>query len=187
LFAFVGGGSDGVAVGSLAGDDWLSIFSLPRIEWGSDADIKAFNLCMLFILAIVFDLLGLYYSEVTRSWYHNQTRRPQSRVKSLAMTANDNLGSLSSRSGASKPPIPTDTLEPDRWPTVLAVKDLCYHVPCKQKTSRLTCKSLLGPFLVRLSGASTEKDTSDKRELTLLNSVDARFARSRMCALMGSR
>lgn len=186
LFAFVGGGPDGVAIGSLTGDDWLSIFSLPRVDWGAYADIKALNLCMLFILAIVADLFGLYYVEVTRSWYHNQTRRPQSCVKSLEMTASQGLESLPSPTGASKALAPTNTQGHDRWPMVLAVRDLCYHVPGTQK-SRLTCKSLMGPFLVRLSGASTEEVSSGMSELTLLNSVNARFTRSRMCALMGSR
>ena len=185
LGAFVGGGPDGVAVGSLGGDGWLRVFSLPRNDWGSEADIKALDLCMLFILAVVFDLFGLYYVELTRSWYHNQTRRPQSCVKSLEMTSSG--PGLISSGAASTPTDSKVTQENHSWPASLAVRGLCYHVPFKQKSSRLTCESLLGPCLVRLSGKKIKERTSDDAELSLLHKVDARFARGRMCALMGSR
>jgi hypothetical protein len=141
---------------------------------------------MLFIIAIVADLFGLYYVELTRSWYHNQTRRPQSRVKSLGMTRE--TPTLMSSSNKSSTTAPAKVIASDHeWPASLALRNLYYHVPFKKQNTRLTMKSLLGPCLVRLSGKKVETQKSEEKELTLLRNVEARFARGRMCALMGSR
>lgn len=201
----VSGPTSGVQIAAVAGDSWLSNFDLPRVAWGTPGEIQTLAMCMLFVLAIVFDLFGLYYVELTRSWYHNQARRPQSRVKSLEMAGDGGgggalLSSIASSTKSSKAktaeevayvegnPANDDDDEPE-WPTSLAVRDLCYHVPFKNPKTRINFRSLLGPCLVRICGKKTaqvEKAASEKKELSLLDSVEARFARGRMCALMGS-
>uniref|UniRef100_A0A7S2UBS7 ABC transporter domain-containing protein n=1 Tax=Attheya septentrionalis TaxID=420275 RepID=A0A7S2UBS7_9STRA len=76
------GTEDGdVSLASISGSAWLSNFDLPRQSFASANAIKIFDLGMLFVFAMVYDLLGLYFIERTRQWYHNQTRRPQATVK----------------------------------------------------------------------------------------------------------
>ena len=184
----VGTVNDSGDVGStrLTGEDWLNIMSFPRVEWGTTDEIKALNLAMLFIFAVAFDLIGLYYVEHTREWYHNQTRRPQSTVKSFSMTAASRPTKDKESESVNDNDVP-ESAPALVGPKSLAVRGLCYHVPFKTKNKRLTCNSILGPCLVRLSGNNSPEEKQPKdNELTLLNNVEARFGSGRMCALMGS-
>lgn len=198
------GGPSSVQVSPVAGDAWLGNFDIPRVAWGTPGAIMTLNVCMLFLLAVVFDMFGLYYVELTRSWYHNQTRRPQSRVKSLEMAPKESegegvlssivsnvTGSKASKAAAEEAEYAKgDEANADddaAWPKSLAVRDLCYHVPFKQQKTRINFQSLMGPCLVRIFGkTTTQEETPEKKELALLENVEARFTQGRMCALMGS-
>lgn len=141
---------------------------------------------MLFVIALVFDLLGCFFVERNRDVYYNQTRRPQSEASSFGFKypfkdAADESGKsgLVNNNGAS-------------WPNTLVVKDLCYFVPIKKKHTPRRCKmqSILGPCLVRCfrkkkGSAETSLNVEGTNELQLLSGVDAVFRRGRMTALMG--
>jgi ABC-type multidrug transport system permease subunit len=186
LMIFAVSADDGDSgTGVMTGDAWLQAFSLPRVDWGSTDSIQALNLIMLFIFAVILDLLGMYYSERTRSWYHDPTRRLQSRVKSLELKAPENT-MLSSKRSTTEDKTPPSSQTTD-WPNSLVVRNLFYHVPLGSKKKKFSFQSILAPCLVRLSGKKVPRYEEGEDELTLLNGVEARFARGRMCALMGSR
>jgi hypothetical protein len=178
--------SDGsVDVGNIQGADWISNFGLPRQAHSSPQGVKIFDLFMLFVMSVVFDVLGCYFVENTRDWYFNKTRRPQREVHSVEFEAQK-----SGTSEAETTVVSTDL----HWPTHLAVKGLSYYVPLKGKhvPRRFSVYSILGPCLVRLARKEKGKRDStraddDKRELQLLQIVDARFEAGKMTALMGTR
>jgi hypothetical protein len=175
-----------VRAGAVGGDSWLSMFDIPRAQWGTNDQIMAFNMGMLFIMAVIYDVIGLYFVEHTREWYHNQTRRPQSRVKSFGMGPFKEEQQSENLIEEDQLKVAPDPASKNEWPNSLAVRNLCYHVPFKTE-KRFTFNSILGPCLVRLSGNKTEKEELPKcQELTLLHNVEARFGRGQMCALMGS-
>ena len=176
---------DGPTPLAVGGDAWLDNYDLPRIEFANPHTIRVFNIFMVFIFAVIYDLLGFYYIEKTRGWYHNQTRRPQSRVKrSFAMGASDEA-----ERGVTKPspkaPSAQEANSTGIWPQCLAVRDLCYEVPIKKTKPKFSLWSLLRQANVRLAGKQYGKHTVDEtlqkgNNLMLLHSVNARFSRGRM-------
>jgi ABC-type multidrug transport system fused ATPase/permease subunit len=173
-----------VDAGSIQGADWLNNFGLPRQAYASPQGIKNFDVVMLFVISLVCDLAGCYFVENTRDRYFNKTRRPQREVHSVEFEAQ--------RSGASE--AETTVSKDLLWPKHLAVKGLCYYVPLKGKhvPRRFSVYSILGPCLIRLARKEKGKRNStreddDKRELQLLQGVDARFEAGKMTALMGTR
>jgi ABC-type multidrug transport system fused ATPase/permease subunit len=175
---------------TLTGDEWLSTAGMPRASWGSPTAIKIFDLFMLFVLSMIYDLIGLYYVEQTRNWFYHQIRRPQSRVKSFAMAKESKAKNSSDGGGVDDSGVPgvgagDSTAADDAWPRSLSVRSLRYSVPLKTKRS-CTRQGVLGPWLVKLSGNKKADETVQPESLTLLNGIDARFQRGRMTALMGS-
>lgn len=71
------GGDGSTRLQPIPGTFWLDNFALPRTKWASYNGIKIFDIFMLFLFAIIYDLIGMYYIEHTREWYYNQIRRPQ--------------------------------------------------------------------------------------------------------------
>jgi hypothetical protein len=172
-----------VDAGNIQGVDWINNFGLPRQAHASPQGIKIFDLLMLFVMSVVFDVLGCYFVENTRDWYFNKTRRPQREVRSVEFQAQ--------KSGASE--AETVVSKDPQWPNHLSVKGLCYYVPLKGKhvPRRFSVYSILGPCLIRLARKEKGKRDStrfdDKRELQLLQGIDARFEAGKMTALMGTR
>jgi hypothetical protein len=173
-----------VDAGNIQGADWINNFGLPRQAHASPQGIQIFDLLMLFVMSVVFDVLGCYYVENTRDLYFNKTLRPQREVHSVEFQAQ--------KSGASE--AETMVSQDLQWPKHLAVKGLCYYVPLKGKhvPRRFSVYSILGPCLIRLARKEKGKRNStrgddDKRELQLLQGVDARFEAGKMAALMGTR
>ncbi|EED88176.1 ABC transporter protein, partial [Thalassiosira pseudonana CCMP1335] len=66
--------------GSVDGTNYLNSQSLPRSQWTSNNGIMIFDVIMLFIIAIVLDVIGMHFQERTRQWYFNQIRRPRATV-----------------------------------------------------------------------------------------------------------
>ena len=64
-----------------AGDSWLSMYGLPRIDYGTPQSVKIFNIFVLFLFAIVYDYFGQLLLEKNRGWFFNQTRKPVSTVQ----------------------------------------------------------------------------------------------------------
>ena len=196
LNEFSGRSLDGITVAGedgntsffeISGESWLNNFTLPRAAWGTPTEIKIFDLCMLFVFALVYDLLGCYYIEHTREWYHNQIRRPQATVmKSFDMTTKIDKDDGDEEKEADDD-AGIEEGKGEKWPQTLSVTNLTYsvHVKANQKCN---AKALLNPCLAKLCGASVPaaEENSGKHMLTLLNGVDALFRRGRMCALMGT-
>ena len=185
-----------VEIGTFDGEIWLSIFALPRTEWGSLDDIKLFNIFFLFILSIAFDILGCYYVENTREWFFNQTRRPLRTTKSLDFALlEETVAKTDVLAGGQEEPVDTVAKESDNhWPQSLSFNDLSYYVPIKRKggPKRLSLESIIGPLLVRLArkkrgDISGSLHDTDGSELQLLGNVHGRFRSGRMTALMGTR
>jgi len=190
--------SSGSSALSFSGEAWLSGFaSMPRVNWATPTGIKLFNLFMLFVFSLVFDFLGCYYVEQNREGYFNTSRTSQETASSAnfsdfslrkkkeqdALVENENGNDLS-----------TDTVQ-TAWPAALAIKDIRYFVFLKSKHAplRFTILSCINPILVSICGKKKASDeaepavrTKEKSELQLLSNVNARFARGRMCALMGT-
>lgn len=178
-----------VSVGQLSGEGWLQNFSLPRNDWGSQRSIRLFDFFFLFVLAMIYDLLGCWYVEQTRDWFFNQTRRPQKTAKSVNFKLQDKvkMGRFSGQGGEI-----VEGPTPKHWPRSLVIENLSYYVPLKKKETpkRLSLESLFGPCLVKLAGKkkgdisqSLYKGDSTK-ELQLLQNVKGRFVAGRMTALM---
>lgn len=177
---------------SFSGNGWLNATGLPREQWATNTGMKLFDLAMLFILSIILDLLGCYWVEHTREWYFNLSRRPQ---RTAASTSFDVSGSA-----AKEKDDPSDGTEKMAdWPNSLSVRNVCYFVPLKSKRAplRFTWRSILDPCLVACFGKERgkgideeeimeEEQVQEHKELQLLSSVNARFGRGRMTALMGT-
>lgn len=177
-------------LGESAGDQWIKNFGLPRAAFASPNGLKIFDLFMLFFFAFIYDLIGAYYIEQSRAWYHSQIRRPQSKVISKAMAGPSNhkaRSTTSSKMEEGSAAMGEGSGAPDEaWPQTLSVKKLFYSVVLKSDR-RFNVHSLLGPCLVKLSGSKVQKkEASPATTLTLLQGVDAHFQRGRMTALMGT-
>ena len=164
------------------GNTWMANYDLPRIEFANPDAIRIFNLFMVFMFALVYDILGFHFIEKTRGWYHYQTRRPQSRViKSFTMaaplttTADEEKAASSYQTGSAL----------DRnWPHSLSVQDLVYEVP-RKNASNFNLRSLVRRGIVRLAGKKAHPPFAHAslrsgNNLRLLNGVNARFCRGRM-------
>jgi hypothetical protein len=169
-------------VDALGGNAWLSNYNLPRIEFADPESVKIFDIFMLFVFAGFYDLLGLYYIETNRQWFHNQIRRTQSRVaKSFGMTAGQTAKEIESEEHE----VLFNQEEKQRdWPQCLSVRELSYAVPFKKSS---TSRNLISTVMVRLAGknkglaesiGSTNVEGADS--LMLLHSVNARFRAGRM-------
>jgi ABC-type multidrug transport system fused ATPase/permease subunit len=170
-------------VGSVSGDDWLAMSQVPRVPWADPSSVKGFDLFMLFVWAIVYDLAAMYLLERSRDWYFNQIRQPYAVVRRreiikpkteegvVAMDVDEDVH---------------DEVDPDAWPKSLAVSDLTYTVPLKGGGgAKFSVDALLGPCLAKLAGKEVATAEKSKKEITLLNGVTARFRRGKMAALMG--
>jgi ABC-type multidrug transport system ATPase subunit len=62
------GDGDGTRLLSIQGSAWLNNFSLPRVQWASYEGIKIFDIFMILLFALIYDLIGMYYIEHTREW-----------------------------------------------------------------------------------------------------------------------
>lgn len=189
-------GEDGdVELGTVTGETWIGGFGLPRAEWGSPTSIKTFDVFFLFMASIFVDMLGFYFVEKTKDWFYIQSRRPQRKAKSLDFVEQTFKSNDVGDSATTTKSIATsDALS--SWPHSLVAKGLSYYVPIKSKTApkqRFSIYSLLGPCLVKFAGKSQKVDESfssaaeNQNELELLQSVDVRFRRGRIAALMGTR
>jgi hypothetical protein len=194
LLVISDGNSTSTKIGTLEGAQWLGLMSLPRSNWTSFQGLKGFNVVMILVLAVLFDLAGCYYVERNREWYFQQIRRPQRKTVSMGFQEKDEKRENGAVGGIEAASDPDDK---NAWPTTLIAKDTCYYVPLQRAPSpkRLNMHSLLEPCLVRCFGkkkGSGEKEENpilhqgNDSELQLLTSVNARFARGRMTALMGT-
>ena len=81
LNALIVGEEDQFRLGNITGEDYIATAAdLPRISWGSTAAIKALNLGILFVFAIVFDTIGFIRMRSSMHRYSHSTRRPRSFV-----------------------------------------------------------------------------------------------------------
>ena len=154
-------GNNETTVPTLAGEQWLANNSLPRRSWASFNGIKLFDIFMIVVLAVFFDVLGCYLIERNREWYFFQIRRLQLRIfsnrfKGKKKGKDDQTGEKDDDVAEEAP----ESTEAPSWPNTLVVKNISYFVP------------LRGP------------SKSDKDELQLLKNVTAIFKRGRMTALM---
>jgi ABC-type multidrug transport system permease subunit len=187
-------GEDGdVELGKLTGETWIGTFGLPRAEWGSPTSIKTFDIFFLFMASIFVDMLGFYFVEKTKDWFYIQSRRPQRTAKSLDF---EQFKSNEIEDSATTFKSSATSDARSSWPNSLVAKGLSYYVPIKSKSApkqRFSIYSLLGPCLVKIAGKSQKDNESsssvfeDQNELQLLQSVDVRFRRGRIAALMGTR
>jgi hypothetical protein len=187
--------SSSVETVNTGGNQWLALYDLPRIGFAPDSSIKVFNIFILFLFAIFYDLLGQRLIERNRTWFFNQTRLPMSTVKeSFSMTAPQVVQMAGANTAIAhdddtKISCGDEKGEHENWPHSLCVKDLCYDVRTKRPVNVV---KKIRKALVRMSGHSvgTKADVSDYEEdqgtLRLLNKVNAIFCRGRLCALMGT-
>lgn len=71
-------------------------------------------------------MIGFYYIEKTRSWCHNQIRRPQSNVKvSFGMCGNVSTATTNNAVANNE----------STWPSSLIAKNICYEVQSKEGNS----------------------------------------------------
>lgn len=164
------------AVGTVPGEDWLVTLQLPRAPWSDDLQtIKIFNVFMLFVLAAVFDILGLLLMEKNRKAFFAQLRRTQKTSGSLSFEKESGRG---------------DAPNPPEWPSSLTITDLCYTVPLKVEANpeRFTVDSVVGPWLLgKKKGHLEVPKTKTQSELQLLDNISATFRAGRATALMGTR
>ena len=74
-------------------------------------------------------MIGYYYIEKTRSWCHNQIRRPQSNVKvSFGMGGNVSTAATTNNAAVANSNEST-------WPSSLIAKNICYEVHSKEGKS----------------------------------------------------
>lgn len=172
------------------GDVWLSMYGLPRIGFGSLQSVKIFNIFILFLFAIFYDYLGQMLLEKNRAWFFNQTRAPVSTVQqSFSMSAPNIVQMVSSKNGRINKN-GTEKSFCDDWPHSLSASNLCYDVPLKRGFN--ICKRVqktLVRFAGKMPGGKPKRldwEHDDHKMLRLLNSVNVRFCRGRMCALMGT-
>ena len=188
-------------VGSVDGTNYLQSQSLPRAQWGTNTQIKIFDCCMLYIMAMVLDIIGMHFQERTRQWYFNQIRRPQATVMRSSVEEDNNNDSSTNNDALKDDDAEAQVSneEDSNQPESLAVRDLSYSVNIGKskkcwKPRRLTIASIFGPILAKIAGKSLdskeaineeEEEEEGVTELTLLDGITARFKRGRMCALMG--
>jgi hypothetical protein len=187
-------------VNAIGGNAWLSNYNLPRIEFADPESVKIFDIVMLFTFALFYDLLGLYYIETNRQWFHNQIRRAQSRVtKSFGMTAGENqirraqsratesFGMTAGQTAKVNDGEEQEILKQEErqrgWPQCLSVRELSYEVPFKSSTSR----NIISTAMVLLAGKNKGREESIESikvegtdSLMLLHSVNARFCAGHM-------
>ena len=177
-------GDDSTQALTFTGEQWLSGFAnLPRMDRWDELGIRMFDLFMLFFFSTIFDIIGCHYTEKWRSIYFNTSRVRQESTKKVKRetTANNDE--------------PMEETASD-WPNALTIRNINYFVRLKGKGHplRFSIHSLIDPVLVAICGKkfgdqSQHKDMAEVTkgsELQLLNNVNARFARGRMCALMGT-
>ncbi|KAL7471875.1 hypothetical protein ACHAXS_012182 [Conticribra weissflogii] len=184
-------------VGTVDGTKYLKGMSIPRKQWGTNTQIKLFDVFMLFIFAMILDAIGVYFCEVTRSWYYNQIRRPKAVVKKSDYydSSSSRIGNSMLQHGDAEAQVPGDC---GFQPNSLSVKDLTYSVNIGKakscwKPRRFTFPSIIGPLLAKIAGKEIkspeameeEEEETPSNELKLLNNVTARFKRGHMTALMG--
>ena len=182
-----------VELGRLPGSGWVGNFGLPRADWGPTDSIKVFDVMMLFVGALIVDIMGCYFVEHTRDWFFNQTVRPQRKAKSQDFDRPD-AAQLADSGATGDPAGESSEISPD-WPQSLNIKELSYYVELKAKSRpmRLSVESILGPCLTKCARkdlgkfSSHSSLTEELRELRLLDQVDATFRRGRITALMGTR
>jgi ATP-binding cassette subfamily G (WHITE) protein 2 (SNQ2) len=156
-------GSGTLELGSVPGQTFLRALGQPRSGWGSPAQIMAFDLCMLFLFALLLDSVGVLVAELSRRKFSDLTRRRRQTVRAKA--AHEAAETLPAASGAPAAARPRTAQ--------LAVRDLAYavHVAGDSVLDPRSCfRCLVG--------------TRERR--VLLRSVDASFGSGRMTALMGT-
>mmetsp|Transcript_2365 Transcript_2365/g.3498 ORF Transcript_2365/g.3498 Transcript_2365/m.3498 type:complete len:1027 (-) Transcript_2365:2652-5732(-) len=173
------------SIGRITGNQWLDGLGIPRAAWGTPTQIKIFDLFMLFVWAIIYDSVGMYFVEFTRKWNSNKIRRSQSRVREKDSEQQERPN-LNYDIGTGTSIESTDT----EWPQTLSATNLCYTVPIKGPKG-CSIDSVLGPCLAKCYGKNTAADDESTQDdkpkhLQLLNNVTAQFRRGRMTALMGS-
>lgn len=170
----IGGGLD-TQESVVPGESWLNTLQIPRVLWADNLTIiKIFDLFMLIVLAVVFDLLGMTLMERSRRNFFSQLRRNQRTTKSLSFALDAETG---------------DAPDPPVWPTSLTVSDLCYLVPLKPEASpeRCSAASIFGPLLLgKKKGKYEVAKTKEVSELQLLDNVSATFKAGKATALMGT-
>lgn len=181
-------------VGNVDGRKYLSSQSLPRSQWGTNTEIKIFDCLMLFVFAIVLDMIAMYFQESSRDWYFNKIRRSRATVARSTDEEDKSFDELVESNTEAQVKIGDGSM----GPLSLAVSNLSYTVNIgKAKTCwkprRATCGSLLGPALAKIAGkslespeaATEEEEETPVTELKLLSEITARFKCGRMTALMG--
>jgi len=172
-------------VGSVSGDDWLAMSQVPRVAWADKSGVKGFDLFMLFVWAIIYDLAAMYLLERSRDWYFNQIRQPYAVVRRREIGPANKKGPGGEGVVVDVDEDAQEEVDPDAWPKSLAVRDLRYTVPLKGGGAKFSVDALLGPCLAKLAGKEVTQANKSKKEIVLLNGVTARFRRGKMAALMG--
>lgn len=178
------GGNQVVPI-EIGGNEWLKGYQLPRSDFTGTGSIKAFDICMVFMFALVYDTLGFFFIEKTRAWYHHQIRRPQSTVKnSFGMGGSDRetfeaAGTTSAQEASSE------------WPSSLIGRNISYDVPLKRKSAGINIRKMIRSVTVRVAGKKVSDSGSEAQpertsSIRLLDSVNVHFKRGRMTCLMGT-
>lgn len=110
-------------IGTVQGTDYLQAQSLPREAWASNQGVMAFDIIMLFVFALLLDMIGLHFQEKTRSWYFNQIRRSRKQVHGKVSVDDPEAQGM-------------DNYEGGYEINSLSVKDLCYTVKIGRKSSQ---------------------------------------------------
>lgn len=108
----------------LGGHQWLKAYNLPRSNFASITSIKVFDIGMVFLFAVLYDILGFHFIEKTRSWYHHQIRRPQSNVK---LSFGMGRGSTETKAEVAN--------NDSSWPSSLIARNISYEVPSKESNT----------------------------------------------------
>ena len=150
---------------TMAGETWLNNNDLPRRSWTSYNGVKLFDIFMIVMLAVFFDVVSAFFLEKNREWYFFQIRRLQLQIFSnrfVGKSKDDQVGKIEDKDQDAVEEAADSATQTSSWPNSLVVKNIAYYVP------------LTGP------------SKGDKNELQLLNGVTATFKRGRMTALMVS-
>lgn len=62
------GDGDRMHLLSIQGSAWLNNFILPCVQWASYKGIEIFDIFMILLFALIYDLIGMYYIEHTCEW-----------------------------------------------------------------------------------------------------------------------
>ncbi|KAL7543865.1 hypothetical protein ACHAXR_013237 [Thalassiosira sp. AJA248-18] len=167
----------------IGGNNWLKGYELPRSSFADPTSIKVFDIFMVFLFALVYDILGFIFIERTRSWYHHQIRRPQATVKkSFGMGSSGTVGDSNVQ----------ETDETTSWPSSLIGKNISYSVPLKKKSTGINIRKMIRKVTVKLAGKKVTSSVNEDEEqaghnsIVLLDHVDVHFRRGRMTCLMGT-